>query len=197
MEHLKHLAKIDSKMNELIEKHGFIKLEKTNDENYLMELISSIVSQQLSVKVAKVIWDRFSAYFNNDINPNKILEANDDSLRELGLSYRKISYIKNICEAAIAKTIDFDNLDSYDNEFIIDHLVQIKGIGRWTAEMFLIFSLKRENVFSYGDLGLVNAFKNVYGDLPKEDIIKIVDSWAPYQTYASLYLWKSLDNKPK
>lgn len=197
MKYIKHLAKRDPKIKELIDKFGTIELEKSDDNNYLIDLISSIVSQQLSVKVAKVIWDRFSAFFNNEINENKILDTNDERLRELGLSYRKISYIKNICEASNSKLIDFENIDSYDNEYIINHLVQIKGIGRWTAEMFLIFTLKREDVFSFGDLGLINAIKKIYGDISVEEMKKIVENWGPYQTYASIYLWKSLDNKPK
>ena len=119
-------------------------------------------------------------------------------MRQAGCSYNKIRYIKNIAEAVTDKSLDLENITQYDNEEIIRQLTVIKGVGRWTAEMFLIFSLAREDVFSFGDIGLLNAANKLYGNgavLGKDEVMAITESWAPYRSYGCLYLWKSLDNK--
>lgn len=200
-EHLQILSSSDDYLGKLIEQYGEIELEEPeihNFEFYFKDLASSIVSQQLSVKAASTIWNRVEALLEFDISPEKIIMTSDDDLRQAGLSKRKVEYIKHLAQSVIDKKINLSNLHELSDEDVINELVKIKGIGRWTAEMFLIFTLKRPDVFSLGDLGLFNAMKRFYGeDLTKERQEEISKNWKPYRTYASLYLWKSLDNAPK
>ena len=128
------------------------------------------------------------------------MKKSHETLRSSGLSNAKASYIRNIAEAAVNKKLVFEKLPSMNDDAVIETLVQIKGIGRWTAEMFLIFTLGRENVFSTGDLGLKKGMIKLYG-LKKEpnlkQIIKITEKWSPYKTYGSLVLWHVNDNEAK
>jgi DNA-3-methyladenine glycosylase II len=127
------------------------------------------------------------------------MEKSDDELRAVGFSYAKAKYVKDICRSVVEGEIDFESLRNLPDEDIIAELIKIKGVGRWTAEMFVMFSLGREDVFSLGDLGLRNAIAKLYGvdrdDLKK--IEKISQAWKPYRSLASRYLWSSLLNAPK
>lgn len=170
------------------------------DKNLFLELVESIIGQQLSVKAADTITKRFKIAVGSDTpTPEQILAVDDDTLRTAGNSYSKIKYIKGICTAVINKEVDFESLRELDDELVIDELIQLKGVGRWTAEMFLMFSLGREDVFSLGDLGLRNAVSRLYNvdrdDLKAIETISL--AWKPYRSLASRYLWKSLDNTPK
>jgi DNA-3-methyladenine glycosylase II len=165
---------------------------------YFESLISTIVGQQLSGKVADVIWARFEKLLDGDITPEKVLETDSESIRAIGISYNKIQYIKNIAIASTSRAIALDRFDDMTNDEIIEQLSAVKGIGAWTAEMFLIFSLGREDVFSQGDGGLARAINNLYGngiELTAKERLKITEGWQPYRSIASLYLWRSLDSK--
>ncbi|MEI6578852.1 MAG: DNA-3-methyladenine glycosylase 2 family protein [Eubacteriales bacterium] len=161
-------------------------------------LTASIVGQQLSGKVADVIYARVNKLCNLNINPRIILELPVEKIRKAGLSYSKINYLKNLASAVEDKSIIFENIDALTNEEIIAMLTAVKGIGQWTAEMFLIFTLGREDVFSAGDGGLQRAVCQIYGieEKPtKKQLEDISGNWKPYRTYASLYLWDTLNKK--
>ncbi|HVT01606.1 MAG TPA: DNA-3-methyladenine glycosylase [Patescibacteria group bacterium] len=166
-----------------------------------IRLIRSIIGQQLSVKAAATIFARFEDLFpNKEIEPNYILKIPDEKLRSVGLSRQKISYLKDLSQKVIEKEVELENLQELESEVIIEQLLKIKGIGRWTAEMFLMFSLGRPDIFSNGDLGLQNAIRNIYKLSNKptiEEMEKISNKWSPYRTYASMILWRSLNNEPK
>jgi DNA-3-methyladenine glycosylase II len=173
-------------------------IQKPNPEAYLRELCESIVSQQLSVKAASTIWGRTHSVVSDWTNPNCILSVDDDTLRSIGLSYQKIGYVKNIALAVQENTLPMLNLDTLPDEGVIQTLTQVKGIGRWTAEMFLIFTLGRNDVFSPGDLGLRNAIDRLYGThkISPGEAQALAEKWSPYRSIASRVLWKSLDTIP-
>ena len=184
----------DLVMKDLIEKFGELTLTESND--YFTDLVSSIVAQQLSGKAASTIWKRVETLLNGEITAEKFLSVPDELMRQAGVSRNKTRYIKNIAQAVLDKSLDLENIRNYDNGEIIRQLTTIQGIGQWTAEMFLIFSLAREDVFSFGDGGLNSAINKLYGSgiaLTKEEIKAITDKWKPYRSIASLYLWRSLD----
>lgn len=168
--------------------------------NYFQSLVEAIIGQQLSGKAADTIVSRFKNLFpKTDFpSPKQILRKQDSELRAAGVSGAKASYIKNLAKAVEDKTVDFKNIDKMEDEEIIEMLTKVKGIGRWTAEMFLIFSLGRQDVFSFGDLGLRNAVKKLYAlrkDPSPKQLQKISARWQPFRTCASLYLWAYLDNR--
>lgn len=168
--------------------------------NHFLKLVRSIIGQQLSVKAASTIYSRFEKLFlKNDITPEKILKMDKEKIRSCGISYSKIDYIKDLSQKIVDKHLDLENINSLDNETIVKNLTIVKGIGPWSAEMFLMFSLARPDVFSTGDLGLKNAIKKLYklDDISNEDLLTISSKWSPYRTYACMILWRSLDNEPK
>lgn len=155
--------------------------------DYFSDLCETIVNQQLSEKAGATIWRRFSALFPK-FSPSSVIATPDAKIRAAGISWSKISYIKNI--ARYAQENDLQKFNNLQNEAVVSELTKIKGIGRWTAEMFLMFSLGREDVFSDGDVGLKRAILKLYG---KRNMKKIIASWSPYKTYACRLLWKSLE----
>lgn len=170
-----------------------------NNDNYFISLVESIISQQLSVKAADTIWKRFLAFLpNGEVDPAFVLDLPDQKIRKAGISWQKISYIKDLAKKTLESGILFEQFDIMTEEEIITELIKVKGIGRWTAEMFLMFSMGRPDVFSYGDLGLRRAMQKLY-KLRKEPTEKraalIANKWKPYRTIACRYLWGSLDNK--
>jgi DNA-3-methyladenine glycosylase II len=162
-------------------------------------LIESIISQQLSVKAGDTIVKRFLTLIpNQKVTPEAVLKIPREKLREVGMSWNKADYIHNIARAVTNGDIDFAHLDTLTNEELITNLTKIKGIGKWTAEMFLMFSLGREDVFSVGDVGLQRAIQKLYGFKKKpspKTLIRISNKWKPYRTYACRILWRSLDQK--
>jgi DNA-3-methyladenine glycosylase II len=170
--------------------------KKSTEDMYLENLCCSIVSQQLSVKAASTIWARAREACNFS-SPDNILEVPNDVLRSAGLSGQKINYVKNIAKAVQDGSLPIHTLDTMDDEAVIKTLVTIKGVGRWTAEMFMIFSLGREDVFSAGDLGIRNAMTQMYDGALRypDDYLQQSLRWAPYRSLACLLLWHSLDNK--
>jgi DNA-3-methyladenine glycosylase II len=163
--------------------------------NYYASLCESIVSQQLSVKASDVIFARFLKLIQNDISPENVLQYSVEQLRSIGISQAKAKYILDLSQKVNDKEVHLEKLQDMPEQEVIDELVQVKGIGKWTAEMFLMFSLGRPDVFSTGDLGLKRAIEKLYGisDPPVDTILEISMKWSPYRTYASRVLWRSLD----
>ncbi len=188
-----YLVKKDRRLAKIISQTKLAPLELHGD--YFRELTESIVSQQLSVKAADTILGRFYKLMKGPITPAKVLNLKDEKIRSAGISYQKISYIKDLAKKFQNKQIEFDKFDKLTDEKIIDELVSVRGIGRWTAEMFLIFGLGRPDVFSYGDLGLRRAIERLYKiqDLSEIEAIRISEKWKPYRSVASRFLWKSLE----
>lgn len=165
---------------------------------FFVSLCSAIVSQQLSGRVANVIFGRFEGLFpQKKITPEKVLKLSHETLRKAGMSNGKASYIRDLAQKVHASEVRLELLRDLENEHVILELTKIKGIGRWTAEMFLMFTLGREDVFSHGDLGLRKAIERLYNlqNPTKEQIEAIAIKWSPYRTYASRILWGSLDNR--
>lgn len=166
------------------------------DDQYFVSLVGTIIAQQLSSKVARVLMNRLSAHCQHEITPEKIRDMLPETMRSMGLSYQKQSYLKSLADCILNRSVIFDNIHEMSNQEVIDMLISIKGIGVWSAEMFLIFSLGREDVFSIGDLGLRNALKKLYDmpDLTHKDMLKISELWQPYRSIVSHYLWHAWDN---
>lgn len=190
-----HLKK-DPTLEPIIKTWGDLEWDDRSD--LFLALVRSINGQQLSVKAAASIFGRLKELLDDDISPEKILSATDEQLRSCGISYSKIKYMKGIATAVSAKQIDLEYIKTLSDEDVIAELTKLHGIGRWSAEMLLIFSLRRPDVFSLGDLGLKEAVKRLYG-VEREDlkaIEAIADQWRPYRSYACRYLWLSLKNTP-
>ena len=188
---LQALSKADEKINYLIRLIGDYTLELERD--FFKALVQSIVGQQLSIKAAETIFARLENLCGQ-VTPDRILSLSENELKSAGLSKKKIEYIKDLSEKVMSGAVDLEKLDSMDDEEVIRTLVQVKGIGRWTAEMFLIFSLGRPDIFSLQDFGLQLAVKGLYGlsDWPdKKTLDSISQRWKPYRTAASLYLWEA------
>jgi len=194
---LNHFKKADPLLYELAKSIDPIVLERS--PNHFIRLVRAIVGQQLSVKAASTIFERFEKLFTNGISAEAILELDIEAMRSCGISYSKIKYIKDLAEKVYSKELLLETLEDADETTIIENLTKVKGIGVWSAEMFLMFALARPDVFSVGDLGLKNAMIRLYG-LEKPDnktLLKISKKWSPYRTYACRILWQSLDNSPK
>lgn len=165
-------------------------------EELFERLVDSIISQQLSVKAADTIFERFKKLFEGKFfpTPEQILAMPDEKIRTSGISFQKISYIKSVADAFVSDLIDVEKIKKMTDEEVIAALTQIRGVGRWTAEMILIFTLHRPDVFSIGDLGLRNAIKNLYGIMNEKEMIILAERWKPYRSTACWYLWRSLEN---
>lgn len=172
-------------------------------KNYYWELVDSIISQQLSVKAAASIEKRFQQLFNSEVpTPEQILEKSVEELRTVGLSRPKANYIRDLAQHIADGELELDKLEQLSNEEITAELTAVKGIGEWTAHMFLMFSLARADILPVGDLGIRNSIKQLYNfdHLPLADEIKqlsVKNHWPPYQSIASWYLWQNLGNKPE
>lgn len=168
--------------------------DRPSSDNFY-NLTRNIVYQQLAGKAASTIFARFEKLVT-DITPLRVLAIEDQELRDVGLSWAKVRYVKDLASKVNSGEVSLVDLNDLDNEAVINELIKVKGIGRWTAEMFLLFTLHRENIFSYGDLGLKNGLAKLYKiDITKTDeITNIVNRWAPYESYGSIALWHSLDN---
>lgn len=197
---LAHLSKSDPVLATVIKGIKLQELAKKGPEGYFEALVESIVSQQLSVKAADTIFQRFIALTPGKKfpTPKQILAMPTPKMRKVGLSGMKVTFIKDLSKKILNKSIDLKKLDIMSDEEVIKHLVQVKGIGQWTAEMFLMFSLGRDDVFSYGDLALRNAMQKLYkmkkNPTPAQ-AAKITARWSPYRTLGSRYLWASLRKK--
>ncbi|MDF2186859.1 DNA-3-methyladenine glycosylase 2 family protein [Paraflavitalea sp. CAU 1676] len=195
-----HLLK-DKRLKKFIEQHEGFTLKKRR--NICIYLCASIMSQQLSTKVADVIYKRFlNIYGGKEPTPQQIIDTPFETLRGIGLSNAKVNYVQNVARFTLEQGMDLKTLNKMENEEVITYLTQIKGVGRWTVEMLLMFALGREDVFSVDDLGLQNAIAAIY-KLDREDkkqfkadLLKISAKWSPYRTYACIHLWHWKDNSP-
>jgi DNA-3-methyladenine glycosylase II len=159
------------------------------------EIVESIIGQQLSLKAASTIADRFVVLFSGSFpTPQQILEMDREKMRAVGMSYAKIDYIKSVAEAFLKGDISAEKLKSLSDDEITEELTKLKGIGPWTAEMILIFTLNRPDIFSIGDAGLKRAIYKLYGLTKPEEILKLSESWKPHRSTAAWYLWRSLEN---
>jgi DNA-3-methyladenine glycosylase II len=197
---LEHLRSADPVMAAMIERWGPLHLTRTDD--YFFTLVDAIASQQLSSKAAATIVGRIRALVPSKerIEPSDILALPDQALRDAGLSWSKVSYIKDLAARVDSGQVHLGRISEMEDEEIINELVAVKGIGRWTAEMFLIFSLARPDVLAVDDLGIRAGIKRLYSlpEMPKPPQMReIGEPWRPYRSYASLYLWRSADNSPK
>lgn len=168
-------------------------------QKYFESLVGHIVSQQLSVRAAATIYSRLVTLVDNQLLPERIIDLPEQQLRTAGLSSRKVRYVKSLATAFLDSPEIFNKLETMNDEQVIARLVELDGIGRWTAEMFLIFTMARGDVFAVDDLGLRRAIERYYSvprDSPKHVYLKIAETWQPSRTLASLYLWASLDKKP-
>lgn len=199
-DYLLHLSK-DKRLKKLVEKHDGFTLKKR--KNICIYLCASIMSQQLSTRVADVIYQRFlNLYGGKEPTEQQILDTPPDTLRSIGLSNAKTNYVHNVARFSLEQGMDLKKLNKMSNEEVIAYLTQIKGVGRWTAEMLLMFALGREDVFSIDDLGIQNAMVHLYklecGDKKqlRAELLRISGKWSPYRTYACLHLWHWKDNSP-
>jgi len=192
-----HIAQHDARLAAIIEMHPQPTFRPHTD--YYHELVSSIISQQLSVKAAATIYTRFVDSFGHVPEPAEILSRDDTELRAVGLSGQKTRYLKALAEKVMSGEVRFDHLDKLSNEVIVAELTSVKGVGEWTVHMFLMSCMGRFDVLPTGDLGIKNAVFNLYSleTLPTPaDITRIADEngWKPYESIASWYLWQSLNN---
>lgn len=196
-----HLLKADAVLATIITRAGLPTISP--HRNYYQELVESIVSQQLSVKAAATILKRFIELFPgaNFPTPEQILQIDIEVMRNAGLSRQKGNYIQDLALKVLDGTVKFDHLDKLSNDEIIKELTQIKGVGVWTVHMFLMFCMGRLDVLPVDDLGIKNGIQKLYGlehSPTPEQITEIAEnnSWHPYESVASWYIWYSLDNKP-
>lgn len=200
MHYISHLSK-DRKFKKLLVTAKPHNLKKR--KNICIYLCASIMSQQLSTKVADVIYRRFiDLYGGKEPTPQQILDMPFDKLRAIGLSNAKTNYVKNVAQFELESGMDHRKLNKMENEEVIAYLTQIKGVGRWTVEMLLMFALGREDVFAIDDLGIQNAMIKLYKlnikdkKKLKEELLRISAKWSPYRTYACKHLWEWKDNAP-
>lgn len=186
---IEHLKSKDKKLGAAIDKIGMIKREINPDP--FIALVSSIVSQQISKKAAETVWNRLCSLLGN-ITAESIAQMSLSEIQSCGMTVRKAEYIKGIANAAITGEVNFHTLHALTDDEIMKKLSSLKGVGIWTAEMLLIFSLCRPDVVSYGDLAIRRGMMRLYGleELPKEKFNKYRKRYSPYGSVASLYLWE-------
>ena len=196
----KHLSRRDRVMRKLIPRIGEGRLESRGDA--FTTLARSIVGQQISVKAAKAVWDRFVALGAGPVSclePASVLALDAPQIRAAGLSARKVEYLCDLAQHFESGTVHVAEWQQMDDEAIIEELIAIRGIGRWTAEMFLIFHLLRPNVLPLDDLGLIKGISvNYFSGEPvsRAEAREVGDAWAPYRSVATWYIWRSLDPLP-
>ena len=193
------LARRDPILRDLMRTHGPCGLAARQHSDPFKALARAIVGQQLSAKAAATIFSRFEALFDAFPTPAQVLAVPDDRLRSVGLSSQKLGYLRDLCRRIVEGGLPLDVLDRMDDEAVIENLTRVKGVGRWTAEMFLIFRLQRPDVLPVGDLGIVRAVQRAYKlrKAPSPDrLTRIGEAWRPYRSVACWYLWASLNNEP-
>ena len=195
---ISHIYNNDKRLAAVIDVTGRCELKPKKD--YYHALLGSIIGQQLSTVVAGVIREKFFAYFNGKPLPEKIISTPNQKLRDLGLSWAKVKYVKDLSYNIIKKEIHFRGINKMSDDEIIAEFTKVKGIGHWTVHMFLIFTLGRLNVLPVNDLGIKKAAKLNYNlrKLPGEERLRKLskkNGWGPYNSIASWYLWKSIDMK--
>ena len=192
----KDLIKFDKKLGKIIKNYPNDFLFSKSDPFYTIS--RSIVGQQISVKAAQAVWDRLEKKIKK-VSPDYIKNSHFMTLKSCGLSRQKITYLKSLSSAFIKKEIDPANWSNLSDEEIVNELIKVKGVGRWTAEMFLIFNLCRPDIFPVDDIGLIKGICNCYSlDYPisKDHAINLSQRWRPWRSVATWYFWRSLDPIP-
>jgi 3-methyladenine DNA glycosylase/8-oxoguanine DNA glycosylase len=195
---VRHLKRADPVLAGIIETVGPCRLQVNDEGTHFQALTRSIVFQQLSGKAARTIYLRVAELFPGGIpTPEGVLAASDEQLRSAGLSRQKIAYLRDLATRVASGELPLDDVEEMDDDVLIAHLVQVKGIGRWTAQMFLMFRLGRPNVLPELDLGIQNAIRKAYRKRKRptpKDVKRIGAKWSPHSSVASWYLWRSLEN---
>lgn len=188
----------DKILNKLVEKYGPPPSRSDRSEFLYEEIVESIIGQQLSNKAADTIFNRFLSLYPGKKfpRPKVLINTDIEKLRGAGMSYSKANYIKNVAQAFLNKELDVSKLIKMSDEEVIKELTKIKGVGKWTAEMILIFTFGRTDIFSLGDAGLRRAIKNLYRLEKEAEILKLTQKWKPNRSLACWYLWRSLENEP-
>lgn len=190
----KFLSK-DKYIGPLVEKYGHCKIEPSKKKEYFSDLVDEICSQQLSGKAAATIFGRVKDGLGK-ITPENILKTKDEKFRSWGLSRAKTAYVKDLAKRTMNNELRIMDLNKLSDEEVMRELISVKGIGKWTAEMFLMFSLARPDIFPVDDLGINKGVKKLVNKSIKPDkMAKFSERWKPYRTVASWYLWRILDNK--
>ena len=194
------LARRDPVIRDLMKRHGPCGLADAQHEDAFTALTHAITSQQLSTKAAATIARRFDALFDGPPTPAAVARLTDEQLRAVGFSSQKVRYIRDLSARVADGSVPLNQVNELPDEDVIQSLTRVKGIGRWTAEMFLMFRLHRPDVLPVDDLGILKAVQRAYGlrKMPRpERLTKIGEPWRPYRSVACWYLWKSLGNKPE
>lgn len=194
---VRFLKRADPVLAQVIERVGPCRLQLRTEGTHYDALTRSIVFQQLSGKAASTILSRFHALYQTAPSPEAVLETNDERLRSAGLSRQKIGYLRDLSAKVASDSLPLHEIHDMSDDDVIEHLVQVKGIGRWTAQMFLMFRLGRRDVLPELDLGIQNAIRRAYRmrkrPTPKQ-VAKIGAKWSPHSTVACWYLWRSLED---
>lgn len=200
---VEQLRASDDTLKAIIDERGPLDLDtrqRGRPEDPYGALLRSIVGQQLSTKAARSIYNRLVELFGGKTpSPQELLDADPETVRAVGLSNAKVRYVRSLAEHVLSGELELDKLDSLGDEEVEREVTAVKGLGQWTAHMFLIFHLGRPDVLPVGDLGVRRAVERAYGleELPSaEELERLGERWAPYRSLASLYLWESLDNAP-
>lgn len=200
---VRHLRSVDPVMRALIDAHGPLSLEgrrRGRPSDAYGALLRSIVGQQLSTKAARSIYERLARRFGGRApTPAELLDTSPDELRGVGLSWRKVEYLRDLAVRVEDGEIELDRLAELPDEEVTAELTRVKGLGPWTADMFMIFHLGRPDILAVADLGTRTAVRRAYGlvELPGPDELRrIAEPWRPHRSLASLYLWRSLDAEP-
>lgn len=189
----------DKHIGPLIKKYGHCKIRKSKKTDYFNDIASSIIEQQLSGKAATAIYERIKRVVGvgaGRLTPDSILSITDEKLRSAGISWAKVKYVKDLSKKVKNGEVEIHKMNKLSDEKVMEELVKVKGIGMWTAEMFLMFSLARPDIFPSDDLGIKNGIKKIFGkELSRKKMDKKALKWKPYRTAASWYVWRSLENR--
>lgn len=183
----------DPVMEKLISATGDIEISLRTD--FLASIVRSIVGQQISVSAASAIYSRLQELLDGKISVEGLQEKSEDELRQVGLTQRKAQYVKDLAEKIAANELDLENIDGYSDEYVMEQLINVKGIGKWTAEVFLLLSLGREDVLAVDDVGIQRAAQWLYGVEKSERRGILIDKlplWKPYRSIVSFYLWEAI-----
>ncbi len=196
---ISHFRKVSPKLAEIIQDidmNQWFKVEGNSEQDLFASLCRTIAGQQLGIGAATAIFGRFKVLLNDVLTPESVLSKTDSDFRAVGFSWAKARSVLDLASKVQMQEVRLSKLAQLDDETVVSELIKVKGIGRWTAEMFMMFRLGRENVFSYGDLGLKNGLKKFLGksDLDESEIQKVVETWSPYKSYGSIAMWHLLDN---
>ncbi len=194
-EAVEHLISADSRLKRVIEYVGELEINSHNSADAFLFLVHEIVGQMISTGVRKVIYQRLLNLCNNNINPDTLMNHTVEQLHEIGLSTAKSNYILNLAHLVSNNAIDFDYINSLNDEEAIKELIKIKGIGKWTAKMYLIFFMQRENVLPFEDGAFLQAYKWLYNTkiVTPESISRKCRKWKPYQSIGARYMYQALD----